>query len=62
MAGRPELTGVLETALYVDDVARAVSFYRNLFEFDVLFENERGAAASHPFVISGFCAPRQRHS
>lgn len=39
----PALTGVLETALYVDDVARSVAFYRDLFGFDVLFESERAA-------------------
>ena len=42
----PKLTGVLETALYVDDVARAADFYRALFEFDTLFQNERGAGLS----------------
>jgi catechol 2,3-dioxygenase-like lactoylglutathione lyase family enzyme len=40
----PALTGILETALYVDDVERAVAFYRRVFGFDVLFHNDRGAA------------------
>jgi len=40
----PPLTGVLETALYVDDVERAVGFYQDVFEFDTLFMTERGAA------------------
>lgn len=43
---RPPLAGVLETALYVDDVARSVAFYRSLFEFEVLFQTERGAGLS----------------
>ena len=33
--------GVLETALYCDDLEKAVSFYRKLFAFSVLFEDER---------------------
>ncbi len=43
---RPGLKGVLETSLYVDDVARSVAFYRSLFEFDVLFESDRAAGLS----------------
>lgn len=42
----PPLTGVLETALYVDDVDRALEFYRRLFDFDVLFSSERAAGMS----------------
>ena len=38
---RPALSGVLETALVVEDVARATGFYRQLFGFDVLVQNER---------------------
>ncbi|SHG08013.1 Catechol 2,3-dioxygenase [Kaistia soli DSM 19436] len=30
VASAPPITGVLETALYVDDVARAVAFYRDV--------------------------------
>lgn len=37
----PALTGVLETALVVEDVARAVLFYHDLFGFEVLLESER---------------------
>jgi catechol 2,3-dioxygenase-like lactoylglutathione lyase family enzyme len=37
----PALSGVLETALIVEDVARATGFYRKLFAFDVLVQNER---------------------
>jgi len=46
MKERPPLEGVLETALYVDDVVRSVEFYRGLFGFDVLFKSERGAGLS----------------
>ena len=38
---RPELRGVLETALVVEDTARAGRFYAELFGFDVMFESER---------------------
>src|SRR5215475_13599544 len=37
----PALSGVLETALFVEDVARASRFYRELFGFEVLAEGER---------------------
>jgi catechol 2,3-dioxygenase-like lactoylglutathione lyase family enzyme len=37
----PTLSGVLETALVVEDVARATLFYRKLFGFDVLAQTER---------------------
>jgi|SRR5271166_3071669 len=37
----PALSGVLETALIVEDVARATGFYRELFGFDVLAQSER---------------------
>ena len=46
MTERPAIDGVLETALYVDDVARSVGFYRDLLEFEVLFQSERGAGLS----------------
>lgn len=35
------VTGVLETALYVDDLGTAAAFYRRLFGFGTLFEDER---------------------
>ncbi len=38
---RPALSGVLETALIVEDVARATRFYRELFGLDVLVQTER---------------------
>jgi catechol 2,3-dioxygenase-like lactoylglutathione lyase family enzyme len=33
--------GILETALYVSDLAKAAEFYKNLFGFPVLLESER---------------------
>lgn len=42
----PKLTGLLETALYVDDLPRAVKFYRTIFEFETLFEDARLCALS----------------
>ena len=35
--------GLLETALYVEDVKRAGEFYRRVFEFDVLLLFKSGA-------------------
>lgn len=46
MMERPPIGGVLETSLYVDQVARSVAFYTDLLEFDVLFQSERGAGLS----------------
>lgn len=43
---RPPLSGVLETALIVEDVARAARFYRELFGFGVLAQSERLCALS----------------
>lgn len=37
----PRVTGVLETALYVHDVARSRAFYTRLFGFPVLTEDDR---------------------
>lgn len=37
----PRILGLLETALYVDDVQRAAAFYRGLFSFGTLLESER---------------------
>ncbi len=42
----PEVRGVLETSLYVANVAEAATFYRELFEFTTLFESERAAGLS----------------
>ena len=42
----PKLTGVLETALYVKDLDRAVAWYRDVLGLRLLteFEEKRGAA------------------
>jgi catechol 2,3-dioxygenase-like lactoylglutathione lyase family enzyme len=37
----PPIAGVLETCLYVEDVARAAAFYRRVFGFVPLIEEER---------------------
>jgi len=37
----PKLNGVLETALYVDDLDRAARFYQSLFGFPVIDRGER---------------------
>jgi catechol 2,3-dioxygenase-like lactoylglutathione lyase family enzyme len=42
----PKVTGVLETALYVEDLPRAVQFYRTLFNFDLLFSDDRACGMS----------------
>ncbi len=40
--------GVLETGLYVDDVARSRAFYTRLFGFPVLMEDDRLCALDVP--------------
>ncbi len=37
----PRVTGVLETALYVDDLERAADFYAGLFGFAVMNRDDR---------------------
>ena len=37
----PKLTGLLETALYVDDLDRSAQFYQSLFGFPVIDRGER---------------------
>lgn len=41
---RPTLTGVLETALYVEDLDRSQVFYEHLFGFEVLSRIDRMCA------------------
>ena len=36
-----KVSGILETAIYVDDLSRSAAFYRRLFGFETLLENER---------------------
>jgi catechol 2,3-dioxygenase-like lactoylglutathione lyase family enzyme len=40
----PSVAGVLETSLYVADLDRSKRFYRTLFQFEVLGEDERFCA------------------
>ncbi|MCO5129214.1 MAG: VOC family protein [Xanthobacteraceae bacterium] len=40
----PKLNGVMETALYVDDLARAVAFYRDSLGLQILNQDARFAA------------------
>ena len=42
----PEVSGVLETSLYVDDVGRASDFYRAVFGFETLIEDHQFCAMS----------------
>jgi catechol 2,3-dioxygenase-like lactoylglutathione lyase family enzyme len=37
----PRVTGILETALYVDDLDRAAEFYTRLFGFAVMVRDDR---------------------
>jgi catechol 2,3-dioxygenase-like lactoylglutathione lyase family enzyme len=41
VADSPQVTGILETSLYVADVERAKSFYQSLFGFECLLTDER---------------------
>lgn len=40
----PKLNGVIETALYVDDLARALSFYRGTLGLNLINDDARFAA------------------
>jgi len=42
----PEVTGVVETCLYVDDLERATRFYEDVCEFKKLIGDERFSAMS----------------
>src|SRR5881409_149058 len=42
----PEVSGVLETSLYVEDVGRSSRFYRTLFGFEPLEGDDRFVALS----------------
>jgi len=37
----PQITGILETSLYVADLDRAAKFYQELFGFSLMFQDER---------------------
>ena len=40
----PHIDGVLETALYVEDLDRSTAFYKKIFELEVLAADERFCA------------------
>jgi catechol 2,3-dioxygenase-like lactoylglutathione lyase family enzyme len=40
----PKLHGILETALYVDDIQRSVEFYKTVFDFQVIDASPRLSA------------------
>ena len=42
----PNVTGILETSLYVSDVERSTQFYQQLFGFEVILAEERLHALS----------------
>lgn len=44
----PRLSGVLETSLYIADIARARAFYQRLFNFETFFCDERMCAMGVP--------------
>lgn len=41
---QPSVTGVIETALYVENLARSMEFYQRLFHFEILFSDARFCA------------------
>ncbi len=46
MSWMPDVTGVVETCLYVDDLERAVRFYQDVCDFRKLIGDERFCAFS----------------
>jgi catechol 2,3-dioxygenase-like lactoylglutathione lyase family enzyme len=42
----PEITGILETGLYVEDVGRSTDFYKTLFGLQVMIQDDRFCALS----------------
>jgi len=42
----PKLNALLETALYVEDLERSVTFYKTIFEFEPISSSERLCALS----------------
>ena len=51
----PALTDLKETALYVDDLSRAKKFYRDLFELELMGDDDRfcafNVAGKHVFLL-----------
>ena len=62
---RPQLTGVLETALYVDDVERSKRFYQRVFGFEHMEGDHRLGAMSIEgtagLIVGGRGAPNALH-
>jgi catechol 2,3-dioxygenase-like lactoylglutathione lyase family enzyme len=72
-AAVPAVHGLLETAIYVEDLQRAAAFYRRLFGFETLLDSQRlialdvagrnvlllfqQGATSKPFATSGGVIP-----
>jgi catechol 2,3-dioxygenase-like lactoylglutathione lyase family enzyme len=44
----PRVTGILETAIHVENVAKSARFYEDLFGFEKMLENERICAFAVP--------------
>ena len=44
----PRVSGILETSIYVDDLPRAIAFYRDLFGFELFFHDPRMCALGVP--------------
>ena len=64
----PNVNGVIETALYVEDIERAGRFYEGLFGFRLLMEEERMKAYSVAdrqvlllFKVGGSTQPSPMH-
>ena len=69
----PQLTGVLETSLYVEDMERSIHFYQDVMQFQKLVSDERfcalqaaqqqvlllfkKGASTEPMVIDGGTIP-----
>ena len=55
----PRLDGILETALYVEDIERSVRFYQALFGFEIVASGDRlTALAAGPRQILLLCKKR----
>ncbi len=66
LAAVPEISHLLETSLYVGDLARARGFYTRLFNLTVIFEDDRMCALKLPgsgvlllFLEGGSLRPSQ---
>lgn len=46
---KTQITGIIETCLYVKDLKASIGFYKELFEFEILTQDERFCA----FSVSG---------